>query len=60
MDTLITQAIELASQPSTPISPIDGRIAYVVSHGASYASNGYAVRTQGEAQALNEHGFETL
>tara|TARA_Y100001001_G_scaffold163790_1_gene193873 strand:+ start:16089 stop:20549 length:4461 start_codon:yes stop_codon:yes gene_type:complete len=31
-----------------------------VSHGQSYASNGYAVRTQGIAKALNQHGLETL
>ncbi|MFC6669109.1 glycosyltransferase [Marinobacterium aestuariivivens] len=60
MDTLIHQATELANQPTTPVTPIEGRIAYVVSHGASYGSNGYAVRTQGVAQALNGHGFETL
>ena len=40
--------------------PISGRIAYAVSHGLSYASNGYAVRTQGIAKALNEHGLEIL
>ena len=39
---------------------IAGRIAYIVSHGASYASNGYAIRTQGVAEALNMKGFETL
>ncbi len=32
----------------------------MVSHGQSYASNGYAIRTQGIAQALNQHGLETL
>jgi len=60
MDALITRAKELASQPHNPIVPIPRRIAYVVSHGQSYASNGYAVRTQGIAKALNEHGLETL
>ena len=39
---------------------ISKRIGYVVSHGMSYASNGYAVRTQGIAKALNEHGFDTI
>lgn len=40
--------------------PIKNRVAYVVSHGMSYASNGYAVRTQGIARALNGHGFDTI
>lgn len=61
MDQLIEHALTLASQPATPlIAPIKNRIAYVVSHGQSYASNGYAIRTQGVAKALNEHGFDTL
>ncbi|WP_027331191.1 glycosyltransferase family protein [Marinimicrobium agarilyticum] len=60
MDALLQQAIELAKQGSTPYLPIPGRIAYVVSHGQSYASNGYAIRTQGIAKALNDHGLETL
>src|SRR5690554_6581630 len=61
MDDLLHLATQLANQPATPlIAPIQGRVAYVVSHGASYASNGYAIRTQGIAQALNQHGFETL
>ncbi|MFD2191867.1 glycosyltransferase [Pistricoccus aurantiacus] len=61
MDNLLHLANQLANQPATPLlAPIQGRIAYVVSHGQSYASNGYAVRTQGIAQALNQHGLETL
>lgn len=61
MDSLLQHALTLASQPATPlIAPIKNRIAYVVSHGQSYASNGYAIRTQGVAKALNEHGFDTL
>ncbi|PSJ48023.1 hypothetical protein C7H85_04280 [Zobellella endophytica] len=61
MDQLIEHAIKLASQPAAPLHlPIKNRIAYVVSHGQSYASNGYAIRTQGVAKALNEHGFDTL
>lgn len=59
-DSLIKHAQDLAKHPQTPIASIPKRIAYVVSHGQSYASNGYAIRTQGVAQALNEHGFETL
>lgn len=61
MDALLHLASQLADQPATPlVAPIQGRVAYVVSHGQSYASHGYAVRTQGIAQALNEHGFEAL
>ncbi|WP_193085949.1 glycosyltransferase [Halomonas sp. FME65] len=61
MDDLLNHAQRLASQTSTPIAqPIEGRIAYVVSHGQSYASNGYAIRTQGIAKALNDHGLEAL
>ncbi|MCK0753996.1 glycosyltransferase [Chromohalobacter japonicus] len=61
MDAFISRAQQLAEQSDTPIEvPIEGRIAYIVSHGKSYASNGYAVRTQGIAKALNQHGLETL
>lgn len=61
MDELLHHASQLASQPATPlIAPIKGRVAYVVSHGQSYASNGYAIRTQGVARALNEHGLDAL
>ncbi|MDI4637446.1 MULTISPECIES: glycosyltransferase [Halomonadaceae] len=61
MDELLQHASRLAEQAASPLrAPIEKRIAYVVSHGQSYASNGYAIRTQGIAQALNQHGFETL
>lgn len=61
MDDLLNHAQNLASQAPTPIAkPIEGRIAYVVSHGQSYANNGYAIRTQGIAKALNEQGLETV
>ncbi|WP_339119359.1 glycosyltransferase [Halomonas sp. BMC6] len=61
MDELLSYASKLADTPAQPINaPIQGRIAYMVSHGQSYASNGYAIRTQGIAHALNQHGFETL
>lgn len=60
MDALINRAQSLANQLQSPILSIPNRIAYVVSHGQSYASNGYAIRTQGIAQALNQQGFETL
>ncbi|NWN83353.1 MAG: glycosyltransferase [Halomonas sp.] len=57
---LLDLAWRLASRQESPIAPVAGRVAYVVSHGQSYASNGYAVRTQGVAQALNQHGLDTL
>ncbi|MGP9737757.1 MULTISPECIES: glycosyltransferase [Halomonas] len=61
MDALLKHATQLANQKAQTIDlPIQRRIAYVVSHGQSYASNGYAIRTQGIAHALNQHGFETL
>lgn len=61
MDELLSHASKLADTPTQPLNaPIQGRIAYMVSHGQSYASNGYAIRTQGIAHALNQHGFETL
>ena len=60
MDVLIQRAQELAQQLATSYLPIKNRVAYVVSHGQSYASNGYAIRTQGIAKALNMHGLETL
>ena len=61
MDALLTYATKLANQKAQAIEvPIPGRIAYVVSHGQSYASNGYAIRTQGIAHALNQHSLETL
>ena len=61
MDELLNYAKQLAEQKiATLNAPIAKRIAYVVSHGQSYANNGYAIRTQGIAKALNDHGFETL
>ncbi|MGQ0335410.1 glycosyltransferase [Halomonas elongata] len=61
MDALLHRAQQLTDQPVTPLlSPVKGRVAYMVSHGQSYASNGYAIRTQGIAQAMNKSGFETL
>ncbi|MBW5798985.1 glycosyltransferase [Halomonas elongata] len=60
-DALIARARALTEHVEMPIvAPIDNRIAYVVSHGQSYASHGYAIRTQGMASALNHQGFETL
>ena len=60
-DRLTEVATSLAAFELNPIKRhIAGRIAYIVSHGASYASNGYAIRTQGVAEALNMKGFETL
>ncbi|WP_299585366.1 glycosyltransferase family 4 protein [uncultured Microbulbifer sp.] len=61
MDVLLKHAEKLADYPVNGVhTSIGKRIAYIVSHGQSYASNGYAVRTQGVAKALNEHGFDTL
>ncbi|MDH2299196.1 glycosyltransferase [Cobetia sp. 29-18-1] len=61
MDDLLKLATHLAEHDDTPLAfPIPGRVAYVVSHGQSYASNGYAIRTQGIAQALNAQGCEVL
>ncbi|MGP9574059.1 glycosyltransferase [Halomonas sp. AOP42-D2-25] len=61
MDELLSYASALANKPALPLhAPIKGRIAYMVSHGQSYASNGYAIRTQGIAHALNQQGVETL
>ena len=59
-DKLIKVAEQMASELAKPIYPISKRIAYVVSHGQSYASNGYAIRTHGIASALNNQGWETL
>ena len=60
MDALLQHAQSLAANKLTPFLSIPKRIAYVVSHGQSYATNGYAVRTQGVAAALNSQGLETL
>lgn len=54
------QAIIESSSQTKSDAPINKRVAYAVSHGKSYASNGYAIRTQGIAAALNKHGFDTL
>ena len=60
MDDLLNLAKQLASESAKPIYPIPKRIAYVVSHGQSYADNGYAIRTQAIASALNAQGLEAL
>lgn len=60
MDELIKQAKALAVKQTGTILPVKNRIAYAVAHGIHYSSSGYAVRTQGVAQALNEHGFDTV
>lgn len=39
---------------------IKRRIAYIVSHGQSYATNGYAIRTQKIAKELQNSGFEPI
>jgi glycosyltransferase involved in cell wall biosynthesis len=60
MDKLIKRANRLASESAKPIYPIPKRIAYVVSHGQSYTSHGYAIRTHAIASALNHQGLEAL
>ncbi|WP_088743895.1 glycosyltransferase [Cobetia sp. QF-1] len=61
MDDLLHHVNRLAEQYDTPLAlPISGRVAYIVSHGQSYASNGYAIRTQGIAKALNAQGCDVL
>jgi len=61
MDDILQLATRLAEYDDIPLTfPIPGRVAYIVSHGQSYASNGYAIRTQGIAQALNAQGCEVL
>lgn len=62
-EQIIKFALSTAVKESVALAiklPVKKRVAYVVSHGVSYASNGYAVRTQGIAKALNEHGFDTV
>lgn len=62
-EQIIKFALSTAVKESVVLAiklPVKKRVAYVVSHGVSYASNGYAVRTQGIAKALNEHGFDTV
>ena len=54
------QAIIESTSKTKLDTPIMKRVAYVVSHGKSYASNGYAIRTHGIAAALNKHGFDAL
>lgn len=61
MDHLIQAAQRLADQNKKKIPvPVEKRIAYVVSHGKSYASNGYVTRTHDTAKALKDQGFEVL
>ncbi|WP_444908836.1 glycosyltransferase [Microbulbifer sp. TRSA005] len=61
MDVLLKHAEMLSEHSLSRVySSVPGRIAYIVSHGESYASNGYAVRTQEVAKSLNEQGFDTL
>jgi len=61
MDKLISRGRVLAKQSARQVHvPLANRVAYVVSHGASYASNGYAVRTQGIAKSLNNAGLDVL
>ena len=61
MDALIRHALALAklTEPHRYL-PIKNRIAYVVSHGKSFASNGYAIRTHEVAKALQSEGIEAI
>ena len=43
---------------NTPLAP--KRLLYLVSHGLSYASNGYAIRTHGIAKALQQAGLDVI
>jgi glycosyltransferase involved in cell wall biosynthesis len=61
MDALVEHAQKLAQQNNEHrYLPIKNRVAYVVSHGQSYASNGYAIRTQGISEALIDAGFDPI
>ncbi|WP_444903971.1 glycosyltransferase [Microbulbifer sp. CnH-101-E] len=61
MDVLLKHVEDLVDHSVNDVySPIRERIAYMVCHGQSYASNGYSIRTQAIAKALNEYGFDTL
>ena len=60
-DALIALAQRIAERDTVSIpQPINGRIAFVVSHAPSYAGNGYAIRTQGIARALTEADLEVI
>lgn len=59
-DPLLARARELAASGNESIWPVRGRVAYVVSHGITYASNGYAIRTHAVARALRARGLEIL
>ncbi|MBD3587123.1 glycosyltransferase [Salinimonas sp. HHU 13199] len=59
--TLLEKAESLLLEDTKKIKvPVHKRVAYIVSHGASYASNGYAIRTQTVAKGLQEAGFEIV
>ncbi|MDR7119299.1 glycosyltransferase [Rheinheimera soli] len=60
MDVLLQKTQQLTSLAEEPYLPIENRVAYIISYSQSYADNCYAIRTQGIAAALNEHGLDTL
>lgn len=61
MDKITLKAQELSARPARRLhAPIANRVAYVVSYGASFASHGYAVRTQGIAKSLNDAGLDCV
>ncbi|QCZ92407.1 glycosyltransferase [Salinimonas iocasae] len=60
-NSLLSIAKSLADESEdSVVLPVKNKIAYFVSHGKSYANNGYAVRTHNIASALNANGFNTL
>lgn len=61
VDTLLSLAKTLSNQARPRLAyPVAGRIAYVVNHSQPQVTDGYSIRTQGIAKALNQTGWETL
>jgi glycosyltransferase involved in cell wall biosynthesis len=62
MDSLLRHCGDEPVKPTAYAipQPIPNRIAYIVSHGITFSSNGYAVRTHGVARGLKEQGLEVL
>lgn len=57
-NSILSLAKLLANEPDNSlILPIKDRVVYIVSHGKSYSSNGYAIRTHSIASELNQCGF---
>lgn len=61
MDSLLARLAQTEQKTiSTPFWKVPGRVAYIVNHSYPFSSNGYAVRTQGVAQALVEYGYSVV